>query len=71
MYKRATELWVAQMSDLTARPLVQRQGTAKNGQFSPDGKWVVYSANESGQWEIYVTSFPEGRGAYCGFLQRV
>ncbi|MBV8891466.1 MAG: PD40 domain-containing protein, partial [Acidobacteria bacterium] len=50
------------MSDLTARPLVQRQGTAKNGQFSPDGKWVVYSANESGQWEIYVTSFPEGRG---------
>jgi len=64
LYKRATELWVAEMPDLKTRPLVQRQGTAKNGQFSPDGKWVAYASNESGQWEIYVTSFPEGRGRW-------
>jgi eukaryotic-like serine/threonine-protein kinase len=64
LYKRATELWVAEMPDLKTRPFVERQGTAKNGQFSPDGKWVAYSSNESGMWEIYVTSFPEGRGRW-------
>jgi Tol biopolymer transport system component len=26
--------------------------------FSPDGKWVTYSANDSGQPEIYMQSFP-------------
>ena len=26
--------------------------------FSPDGRWVVYGSNESGNWEIYVAPFP-------------
>jgi eukaryotic-like serine/threonine-protein kinase len=25
---------------------------------SPDGKWVTYASNESGQWEVYVAAFP-------------
>jgi Tol biopolymer transport system component len=36
----------------------------RNGQFSPDGKWVAYASNESGKWEIYLTSFPEARGKW-------
>ncbi len=35
-----------------------------NGQFSPDGKWVAYASDESGVWEIYVTSFPDGTGKW-------
>jgi dipeptidyl aminopeptidase/acylaminoacyl peptidase len=27
-------------------------------QFSPDGRWVSYSSNESGRWEIYVQPWP-------------
>jgi eukaryotic-like serine/threonine-protein kinase len=27
-------------------------------QFSPDGRWVAYTSNESGQQEVYVASFP-------------
>jgi Tol biopolymer transport system component len=38
----------------------------KNGQFSPDGKWVAYTSNESGTWEIYVISFPEAHGKRQG-----
>lgn len=64
LYRRTTELWVAEMPDLKTRPFVQGQGTAKNGQFSPDGKWVAYASNESGRWEIYVTSFPDARGRW-------
>jgi len=25
---------------------------------SPDGRWIAYACNESGQWEIYVAAFP-------------
>ncbi|MEO8453484.1 MAG: hypothetical protein ABI647_27115, partial [Gemmatimonadota bacterium] len=25
---------------------------------SPDGHWLAYTANESGQWEVYVQAFP-------------
>lgn len=28
------------------------------GQFSPDGKWVAYTSNESGRYEVYVAPFP-------------
>ena len=31
------------------------------GSFSPDGKLVAYSSNESGQSEVYVQEFPEPR----------
>jgi Tol biopolymer transport system component len=30
-----------------------------SAQFSPDGRWMAYQSDESGQPEIYVTSFPE------------
>jgi hypothetical protein len=35
-----------------------------NGQISPDGKWVAYASDESGNWEIYVTSFPGATGKW-------
>lgn len=30
-----------------------------NAQFSPNGKWVSYTSDESGQAEVYVQSFPK------------
>jgi Tol biopolymer transport system component len=27
---------------------------------SPDGRWMAYTSDESGQYEVYVTSFPDG-----------
>ena len=29
----------------------------QGGRFSPDGRWIVYSSNESGKFEIYVWPF--------------
>src|ERR1700674_596296 len=31
---------------------------------SPDGHWLAYGSDESGQQEIYLTSFPEGKGKW-------
>src|SRR5215469_16931028 len=25
---------------------------------SPDGRWIAYTCNESGQWEVYVVALP-------------
>jgi hypothetical protein len=27
-------------------------------EFSPNGRWVAYTSNESGRWEVYVRPFP-------------
>jgi len=35
-----------------------------NGQISGDGKWVAYASNESGDWEVYVTTFPNASGKW-------
>ena len=31
---------------------------------SPDGRWMAYASNESGRYEVYVTSFPDGNGKW-------
>jgi eukaryotic-like serine/threonine-protein kinase len=40
------------------------KGSETNGQISPDGKWAAYASDESGNWEIYVTSFPVAAGKW-------
>jgi Tol biopolymer transport system component len=38
--------------------VAQTSATEDQGQFSPDGRWVAYTSNESGLSEIYVIPFP-------------
>ena len=45
--------------DRKPRTLFQSQYSLDEPHFSPDGRWVAYSTTESGQTEIYVSSFPE------------
>jgi serine/threonine-protein kinase len=39
-------------------PLVQTQFNERNAEISPDGRWLAYESDESGQSEIYVRPFP-------------
>jgi Tol biopolymer transport system component len=32
--------------------------------FSPDGKWLAYSNNETGRYEVYIQPFPGGAGRW-------
>jgi serine/threonine protein kinase/Tol biopolymer transport system component len=64
LYARGTDLWFMTASELKGREFVKAASVLTNGQFSPDGKWVAYASNETGKWEIYVTSFPEPRGKW-------
>jgi eukaryotic-like serine/threonine-protein kinase len=43
--------------------VVQTNATEDQGQFSPDGHWLAYTSNESGQAEVYMIPFPPSAGA--------
>jgi eukaryotic-like serine/threonine-protein kinase len=64
LYTRHTDLWFVNLLDLKKSLFLKAPSLLRNGQFSPDGKWVAYASNETGKWEIYVTSFPEPRGKW-------
>jgi eukaryotic-like serine/threonine-protein kinase len=39
-------------------PLLQTQANEIQGRISPDGHWIAYTSDESGQWEVYVQPLP-------------
>jgi Tol biopolymer transport system component len=41
-------------------PVVQSDFDERDGQFSPDGKWIAFESNETGRYEIYIQPFPTG-----------
>jgi len=52
--------WVLPVDgDRTPQPFLNSMFEERHGQFRPDGKWVAYTSNQSGHYEIYVTSFPK------------
>jgi Tol biopolymer transport system component len=56
------DIWVLPMAgDRRPRPFVQAPGRAYDGQFSPDGRWVAYTSEESGRGEVYVVPFEASR----------
>ena len=61
LYTRGTDLWFLTLPELKSSLFLKAPSVLRNGQFSPDGKWVAYASNETGKWEIYVTSFPDAR----------
>jgi Tol biopolymer transport system component len=53
-----TDLWVLPMvGDGKLFPYLQTPAVEVQGSFSPDGKWIAYTSNESGRAEIYVAPF--------------
>lgn len=64
LYERAPDIWYLRLADLQPAQFLKGVSTLRSPRFSPDGKWVAYSSNESGRWEVYVTSFPEAHGKW-------
>jgi len=62
--KTGQDLWIVpqpvqgESSDRKPFPYLQTEFDERHGRFSPDGRWVAYSSNESGRDEVYVQSFP-------------
>jgi len=49
---------VVSPSNHEVRPLIQTPYAEQSAEISPDGRWLAYESNNSGQPEIYVRPFP-------------
>ena len=61
--KTGADLVAAAADRAAVAPVIVAQSPhdETEGQFSPDGKWVAFVANDSGHPEVFVQSFPEGK----------
>jgi eukaryotic-like serine/threonine-protein kinase len=55
----ADDLWVLSMAgDKKPTPFINTPAREVTGQFSPDGRWIAYVSDESGQQDVSVQPFP-------------
>ncbi len=54
----AWDQWILPLDSGEPIPFLQSQFNETNGVFSPDGRWMAFTSDESGRQEIYVTPFP-------------
>jgi serine/threonine-protein kinase len=53
------DIWALSMDgEPVARPLMAESYNEVTPAISPNGRWIAYASNESGQYEIYVRPFP-------------
>ena len=50
----ANNIWIVERTGGTARRLTSFQGQTTNPHFSPDGKWLAFSAEYAGNNDVYV-----------------
>src|SRR5215831_8327607 len=59
-----SDLVLIDVSSGKKMPFLAGKASETNGQISPDGKWAAYASNETGDWEVYVTTFPNPAGKW-------
>ncbi len=54
-----TDLWAVRVATPTEPfQLVATPSDDRDGQFSPDGRWIAYESGETGRPQIYLQPFP-------------
>ena len=57
------DLWALPMTPgAKPFPVLQTPANEAAAVLSPDGKWMAYSSDETGRYEVYVQAFPDGGG---------
>ena len=63
--KKPASLWILPLTgDRKPFPYLQGNADLRSGVFSPDGRFVAYTSNESGREEVYVQTNPAGKGTW-------
>jgi Tol biopolymer transport system component len=55
---RSADLKLLNLSDRQSTTVLATRFNERQGRFSPDGRWMAYSTDESGRYEVYVSPFP-------------
>jgi len=54
---RDFEIWI-RSADGKTRRFLGAPGRKRSGRFSPDGKWMAFVSDETGEYQVYVTAYP-------------
>ena len=61
--KTKLDTWVLPLfGDQKPFPFLQTEANERNARFSPNGRWLAYTSDESGINQIYALSFPDPGG---------
>jgi serine/threonine-protein kinase len=60
--ERRADIGIVTLGDSTIRWIVSTEFRELHGQASPDGRWLAYASDRSGQFEVYVESLSEEVG---------
>jgi len=59
------DIWILDVENSgEARPFINSPFDEFTPILSPDSAWLAYVSNESGRYEVYVESYPRGRGRW-------
>ena len=53
----ASDIWILSPGE-AARRFLATPANERSGRFSPDGRWLAYVSDETGSYQVYVTSYP-------------
>jgi Tol biopolymer transport system component len=63
--KTGDDLWILPMSGIAKPfPFSATEHSERNARFSPDGKWIAYTSDESGQLDVYIQAFGNHGGKW-------
>ena len=54
------DVWIYDFERRTTAPFLASAFSEGAARFSPDGKWIAYTSDESRDAQVYVRSFPDG-----------
>jgi eukaryotic-like serine/threonine-protein kinase len=54
---RTFEIWI-RAADGKTRRFLGAPGRKRSGRFSPDGKWMAFVSDATGEYQVYVTAYP-------------
>ena len=55
------DIWLLPVGD-EPQPFLSTEFNENQPMFSPDGRWIAFTSNRSGQYEVYVKRYPEEGG---------
>jgi len=53
----SSDIWV-KPADGPARPFLHSEANERTGRFSPDGRWLAYVSDETGEYQVYAVEYP-------------
>ena len=59
-----SDIWVVRVGDRKAQPFLRTPFNEGGARFSPDGRLLAYSSDESGRVEVYIQPYPGPGGKW-------